>query len=173
MSYSRAVVNRPGQGEAIAVWTLWAATTVAVVVTYARIEPGELYNVSRDGIDGGLSRALVHVNYPIALVAIALVLVAMGALKRRAWWAGGPAIALCATTPLVVEQADLDARWVNLVPAAGVAVAVGLTVAASPYSRHVVPATPSGGPVPSHRRRRRPRALASVALRTRGLLVSG
>ena len=123
--------RRPGQGEALALWGLWGVTTIAVVVTYARIDPAELYNVSRDGIDGGLSRALVHVNYPIALVAIALVLAAMGALPRGAWWAAGPAIAACATMPLFVDQSDLDARWVNVVPAAGVAVALGLTAAAA------------------------------------------
>lgn len=123
--------RRPGQGEALALWGLWGVTTIAVVVTYARIDPAELYNVSRDGIDGGLSRALVHVNYPIALVAIALVLAAMGALPRGAWWAAGPAIAACGTMPLFVDQSDLDARWVNVVPAAGVAVALGLTAAAA------------------------------------------
>lgn len=125
------LMHRPGQGEALAVWGAWAATTVAVVVTYARVDPAQLYNVSEDGISGGLSRALVHVNYPIALVAIALVLVAMGALPPGAWWAAGPAIAACATMPLFVDQSDLDARWVNVVPATGVAVGVGLTAAAA------------------------------------------
>ena len=31
----------------------------AIVVTYARLDPGELYHVSSDGLAGGLSRALV------------------------------------------------------------------------------------------------------------------
>ncbi|MBA3475348.1 MAG: hypothetical protein H0T10_01160, partial [Actinobacteria bacterium] len=52
--------------------------------------------------------------------------------------AGGPrllvwaAIALCAVTALpgVVDQGDLDARWINVVPALGVALALGVTVAA-------------------------------------------
>lgn len=128
-----AVVERPGQGEALVVWAGWIATTGATVVTYTRIDPSELYSVSRDGIDGGLARALVHVNFPIGLVAIALVLVAMGALPRRGWWLAGPAIALCAVTavPGVVDQGDLDARWINLVPAGGVALALGLTGAAT------------------------------------------
>jgi len=112
-------------------WGLWAATTVAVVVTYSRIRPEETYNVARDGLAGGFSRALVHVDYPIGLAAIALVLVAMAALPRTAWWLGGPAIAACATIPFVVDQDHLDARWVNAVPAAGVAAALGLTVAAT------------------------------------------
>jgi hypothetical protein len=52
---------------------------------------------------------------------------------------GGPpaviwtAIGLCAVTALpgVVDQGDLDGRWINAVPALGVAVALGLTVAAA------------------------------------------
>jgi hypothetical protein len=122
-----------GQGEAAATWALWAPLLVAIVVTYARLDPDELYNVSRDGLAGGLSRAVLEVNFPVSLVAIALVLVALDVLPDGAWWVGGPAIALCAVTawPGVVDQDDLDARWINLVPALGVALALGLTVAAA------------------------------------------
>ncbi len=38
---------------------------------------------------------------------------------------------LCATIPWFVDQDDLDARWVNAIPAAGVVIAGGLTVAAT------------------------------------------
>jgi hypothetical protein len=48
-----------------------------------------------------------------------------------AWWAAAPAIALCATIPLFNDQSDLDARWVNAIPALGVLLAVGLTAAAT------------------------------------------
>jgi hypothetical protein len=70
----------------------------------------------------------VLLNYPIALVAVALAAVAGG--RRPLVWT---AIALCAVTavPGVVDQDDLDVRWVNLVPAAGVALALGLTIAAA------------------------------------------
>jgi hypothetical protein len=123
----------PGQGEALATWALWAPVLLAIVVTYSRLPPEETYHVSREGVVGGLSRAVVELNFPIALVAIAMVLVALAALRHRAWWAGGPAIALCAVTavPGVVDQDDLDARWINAVPAVGVAVALGLTAAAA------------------------------------------
>ncbi len=123
----------PGQGEALVTWGLWAAVLLAIVVTYARLEPADLYHVSRDGLEGGLSRALVEANFPIALAAIALVLVALAVLPHSAWWVGAPAIALCAVTawPGVVDQDDLDARWVNTVPALGVALALGLTAAAT------------------------------------------
>jgi hypothetical protein len=110
---------------------IWAALTVAVVVTYARVDPAETYHVSHEGLEGGLSRAVTLVNFPIALVAIALALIAVAALSPAAWWAAGPAIALCATIPWFVDQDDLDARWVNAIPAAGVVIALGLTVAAT------------------------------------------
>jgi len=122
----------PAQGEALAAWGLWAVVLLAIVVTYARLEPTDLYHVSRAGLPGGLSRALVEVNFPVALAAIALSLVAMGALSKRAWWVAGPAIVLCAVTawPGVVDQDDLDARWVNAVPALGVALSLALTIGA-------------------------------------------
>lgn len=36
------------QGEALVTWALWALLCVAIVVTYGRLEPAELYHVSRD-----------------------------------------------------------------------------------------------------------------------------
>jgi hypothetical protein len=105
--------------------------TGVVVITYSRVDPAETYHVSHEGIAGGLSRAVTLVNFPIALVAIALTLVAVAALSPAAWWAGAPAIALCATMPWFVDQDDLDARWVNVIPALGVAIAFALTLAAT------------------------------------------
>jgi hypothetical protein len=104
-----------------------------VLVTYSRLDPTELYHTSREGLAGGLSRSIVLLNFPVALVAIALVLVAVGALPRAAWWAAGPAIALCAIVALpgVVDQDDLDARPINAVPALGVLVALALTATAT------------------------------------------
>ena len=123
--------SSPAQGEAVAAWGLWAVMTLAVLVTYSWVDPAETYHVSHEGIVGGLSRGLTLVNFPIALVAIALALVATAALSRSAWWAAVPAIALCATIPWFVDQDDLDARWVNAIPALGVLIAAGLTVAAA------------------------------------------
>jgi len=124
-------VARPGQGEALGAWVIWGAVTVAVLVTYARLDAAELYNVSHEGPAGGLGRAVVLLNFPIALVAIALTLMAVAALPRRAWLLAGPAIALSAVVAVAVDQNDLDARWINAVPALGVALALALTVAAA------------------------------------------
>lgn len=117
----------PSQGEALATWALWGLTTVMVLVTYSWVDPAETYHVSRHGIVGGLSRSVTLINFPIALIAIALLMVAVAALPRSAWWAGAPAIALCATIPWFVDQANLDAHWGNAIPALGVAIAAVLT----------------------------------------------
>jgi hypothetical protein len=125
--------GRTTQGEALVVWALWGVVVAAVAVTYARLPVDELYRVDEGGLGGGLGRALTLVNFPVALAAIALVLVALDALPRRAWWAGAPAIGLCAliVLPGVLEEKDLDARPINVVPAIGVALALGLTIAAA------------------------------------------
>jgi len=124
-------VRRSGHGEALVAWAIWGVLTLAVVVTYSRIDPAELYNTSREGLAGGLSRSLTLLNFPIALVAIALALLAVAVLPRAAWWAAAPAITLCATIPWFVDQDDLDARWVNAIPVLGVLIASGLTASAT------------------------------------------
>jgi len=125
------VSRGPSQGEALATWALWGLVALCIVATYSRLDPAFMYHVSREGITGGLSRALTFANFPFALVAIGLVLVAVVELPRAAWWAAAPAIVLCATIPLFNDQADLDAHWGNAVPALGIAIALALTLAAT------------------------------------------
>ena len=125
--------RRPGLHEVVQVWVLLVALGVAVLVTYARVSPARLYNVSEDGLDGGLGRALVFLNYPGALVAAALL--ALAADRLRARWADTLAITgalLCAVVawPGVVDQSDLDAKPANALPALGVLIAFVLTGAA-------------------------------------------
>jgi hypothetical protein len=124
-------MTHPSQGEALGAWTMWGAVTLAVLVTYSRLDATELYNVSHEGLAGGLSRAVVLLNFPIAVVAIAAALLAVAALPRMAWLVAGPAIALSAVVPFAVDQDDLDVRWVNAIPAVGVVLALSLTVAAA------------------------------------------
>jgi hypothetical protein len=113
-----------------AVWGLFAAGAFAIFITYSRLPPESLYNVSRDGIAGGASRMLVYLNYPVALIAISLAWLAAERIGTRgARWTAVVATALCAVTALpgVVDQHDLDAKLVNAAPAAGVAVALALS----------------------------------------------
>lgn len=114
-------------------WALYGLVALAVLVTYARLPVAELYHVGNEGIAGGLSRLLVLSNFPLALGGIGLALVAADRLPGRAARAlAAVSVALCAVTawPGVVDQADLDAKPINALPAAGLALALGLGVAA-------------------------------------------
>jgi hypothetical protein len=112
------------------VWALVAASAVAVLVTYARLPVDELYHVSHSGMRGGLSRALVDLNFPDALIALAALGVVAPYLPRAARLLAGIAAALCVVVvvPGVVSQRDLDAKWINAVPALGVGLALLLTL---------------------------------------------
>jgi hypothetical protein len=118
----------PGLREAYALWALFGLIALIVIVTYSRIQPDELYHVSRSGFGGGLSRVLVSTNFPTALMAIA-VLALVAERRRMGWWALLP-LALCAliVVPGVVDEGDLDAKWINVVPAIGVAIVLVLTL---------------------------------------------
>ena len=111
-------------------WALVGIFLAVVCITYARIPAEELYHTSVEGLRGGLGRALVVSNFPIALVALGILgFVADRADARRVDLACAAAAVLCAVVvlPGVVEQSDLDAKLVNAVPAAGVALAFVLT----------------------------------------------
>src|SRR5207244_2129006 len=81
-------------------------------------------------LEGGASRALVFLNYPTALVAIAVLATLAPSLGPAARGVALVAGLLCAVIfwPGVVTQADLDARPVNAVCAVGVVLAVALSV---------------------------------------------
>ncbi len=133
------------QGEVILLWALWAAFLAALFATYSRHDPENLYHVSRDGFAGGLSRTLIAIDYPVALFAIAAILLALRTLDG--WWRlpAVPGVSLCAVTaiPGVVDPADLDARPINIVPALGVLIAVAMTlVAARRGGASLTPAQP-------------------------------
>jgi hypothetical protein len=138
---------RPGLAEALAVWALFGASAVAVLVAAARVPTEELYNVDETGIAGGAGRALVFVGYPTALVALAILGLLVERLRRR-WASLAAAIAavLCATVawPGVVEQSDLDAKPANAFAGVGVLLAVGLTAVALARGG-MGPARPFGG----------------------------
>ena len=115
--------------EAAAVWVLFAVVAVEILVTYSRLPSAELYHVSGSGLEGGASRLLVFGNFPTALVALAILGLVQGRLRDR----HSRAVALLAGVlclpvfwPGVVSQADLDARPINAVAAAGVVLALAL-----------------------------------------------
>jgi hypothetical protein len=100
-----------------------ALVGAATVVTYWRLPPGATYHFEDTGASGAASRLISYLNFPVALIAIAVV----GAVSRgRLAWL---AIALCAVVavPGVVDQDDLTANWANAPAVVGVALAVWLT----------------------------------------------
>lgn len=116
------------------VWALAAALVVVVAVTYARLPAAQLYNVHSSGIHGGLGRAVVELNYPVALLSIAVLGVIAPTLPGRLRPVAAVAALLCLVivVPGVVRQSNLDVRWINAVPAVGVGLAVALSAAAHP-----------------------------------------
>jgi hypothetical protein len=118
-------------------WEVWAILALivldaaAVIATYSRFPAAELYHVHHTGtVTAGFERELVALNFPFALVGIALVGLAWPRLHVAVLRIlGVVAIALCAVVPFAVRQGDLDARAINVVPALGLALATGLVLA--------------------------------------------
>ena len=73
----------PGLKELGGVWLGLALRTVAVLTTYGRLDPEELYHVGGSGLAGGLGRALVFLNFPVALIAAAVAVMAAVVLGAR------------------------------------------------------------------------------------------
>jgi hypothetical protein len=113
--------------EVEAVLALIVLDGIAVIATYSRFPTSELYHVHHsDTIAGGFGRELVALNFPFALVGIALVGLAWPRLHGLLRIAGVVAIALCAVVYFAVDQNNLDAKPLNAVPALGLALAVAL-----------------------------------------------
>src|SRR6202162_5808607 len=115
--------------ELRAVWALVAAITLAVFMTYARLPADQPYHVTPSGLLGGLSRVVVELNFPDALIALAVLGVIATALPRTLRPVALIAALLCAfvLVPGVVSQTHLDSKWINAAPAVGVAIAFALS----------------------------------------------
>jgi hypothetical protein len=136
-----ATSDGPGLKEALVAWAVWGLAATSIWITYARLPASELYNVSGTGLAAGASRTLVFLDWPVALAAVALTVVAAerllaGPLPRAGRTATAAAavlaVALCASIglPGVLDANDLDARPANIPGAVGVAAALLLTLAA-------------------------------------------
>jgi hypothetical protein len=125
----------PGLTEALVVWALFGLVALGILVTYSWVPPEELYNVTGEGLAGGLSRVLVFLNYPTALTAIAVLALVTDRMGAR--WPALLALGLCLVIliPGVVDEEDLDAKWINVLPALGVAIALAMTIWAVRASR--------------------------------------
>jgi hypothetical protein len=130
-----------GWEEPLIVWGIYAAIGIAIFITYARFPASDFYNVSGSGVSGSASRVLVYLNFPVAFAAIALLGFAVSSLIHRdasfsrrgrqvIGFTAVLALLLClvAALPGVVDQGDLDARTVNVIPPIGVALVVLLTI---------------------------------------------
>lgn len=117
----------PGLAEVLVVWTLCGLIALGILATYSRLPPEELYSVSEHGLAGGLSRALVFVNWPGALIAIAVLGIVVDRVRQPLVALTALALCLVIVIPGVLDQADLDAKWINALPALGVALVIVLT----------------------------------------------
>ena len=116
--------------EVTGVLALIVLDGIAVIATYSRFPTTLLYNVRHsDTVSAGFGRELVALNFPFALVGIALVGLAWPRLHGPLRSVGVLAIALCAVVYFAVDENDLDAKRLNAVPALGLALAVALVFA--------------------------------------------
>jgi hypothetical protein len=113
--------------EVLVVWALFAFVAIEIVVTYSRLPARDLYHVSGSGIEGGLSRALVFVNFPVALAAIAVLVMLYERVSRRILVVLAALLCAVVVWPGVVRESNLDARPINGLPALGVLLALLLT----------------------------------------------
>jgi hypothetical protein len=131
----------PGLRDIMWCWLMWAVVALAVFVTYARLPSSDFYNVTGSGVSSGAARVLVLAGWPISLAAVALMAVAADRLlaaplsrraRRLVVASAVGCLFLCATIawPGVITQSNLDAKWSNGLAAAGVGIAVALTVVA-------------------------------------------
>jgi len=114
-----------------AVWALCGVIALLILVTYSRIPHEKLYHVTGDGLSGGLSRVLVFVNWPGALIAIAVLGIVVERMRRPIVAAIALLLCLLIFIPGVVEESNLDAKWVNVLPALGVGLVLALSVSAA------------------------------------------
>ena len=120
------------------VWSLCGLAAIAVLETYWRIPPSQLWKVHNSGFVGGIGRAFVFLSFSPAVAALAVLPIVADRLdQRRAEIAAIVAFVLCATVavPGVQTPNHLDPKWSNTWAVVGVGLAVALTAWASRRGR--------------------------------------
>src|SRR5262249_57048710 len=72
--------QRAGIRGLLVLWAVYALAALAVLETYWRIPPGQLWKVHNTGFVGGLGRALVFLSFSPALGSIAILSVVVDPL---------------------------------------------------------------------------------------------
>jgi hypothetical protein len=145
------IPTRPQSAGMRDVWVVWALfflAAVAVLETYWRLPPRELWQVHNSGFIGGAGRAFVFLSFSAAVAAIGILPIVVDRLEDRgADLLGFVAAVLCATVALpgVQTESHLDPKWSNLPAVVGVALAFALTVRASRARRRQFPGTSAEG----------------------------
>jgi hypothetical protein len=138
--------QRAGLREIWLVWLLFGLATVAVLETYWRIPPAELWKVHNSGFVGGIGRAFVFVGFSPAVAAFGVLPIVADRLEDpRADLLAVLAAALCATVAFVQTPSHLDPKWSNTWPVVGVVLAVVLTAWASLRGRREIVRTSRTG----------------------------
>jgi hypothetical protein len=120
--------QRAGLWEIWLIWTLFGLATIAVLETYWRIPPAELWKVHNSGFVGGIGRASVFLGFSPAVAAFGVLPIVADRLEdHRADMLTILAAAFCATVAFVQTPSHLDPKWSNIYPVVGVALAVALT----------------------------------------------
>jgi hypothetical protein len=130
----------PGLAEALALWVILGVLCLLAWITYARLPARDFYNVRGTGVRAGASRMLVLLGWPISIIALALLVIAVDRLladdtlgrggRRLVATCAWVSLGLCLTIawPGVVNQDDLDAKPSNVLAAIGVGLALALTL---------------------------------------------
>jgi hypothetical protein len=122
------------QAEAIVVWRVMAIVAVEVLTTYWRTPPAELYHLAASGLDVAIHQSLGILAFPTGLLAIAITGIAVDRHSGRLVVAvalAAAALGAMVFLPGGLDEGDLDARPVTLLPLVGVAAAVSLTALAA------------------------------------------
>lgn len=131
----------PGLREAFAIWLLYGAVSLIILVVYASHPASVFYHYSGHGWRGAFGRMVVYLNFPFGFVALALLGIAVARLEAfratvtPAIRHGVEALAiiavplmLVAARPGVVTEANLDVKAINGVPAIGLVLAAIVTL---------------------------------------------